>query len=463
MQLRTFYIISCPWTVKSCHPLARKTSATPLHSRRIWLFSTSCLNITPAKWTYGCGVYPPNQIFMRVGMIFKHCSPECTVASGSARRLACSATTSRCLSPLLPSVPSSRSMTSLLTSLCDSQPASGPDCCLELICLYELCFLFFFFFLFTASLTNGNVPPGSQAPQVDRRAYRTPLHCLSHLLSLGGNCVLASTSSMGFILENLCFALGLRVVFFLSEMGNGMHKRQQRSLPPLLVCTAPCSHLGSGPSRCSFFSVCLKIHVKLIAFFFSTQRVRTAHSPRLGSQLPVSLCFPRECIYSGLWFHGLYGFYYSIMYLQSSAPGHKSPLPCLPKIESPMLSNLPYNSWSVRFFLYFMNAFGTESHPAGTSHFTLFTFFPLHFSRAVISHLCPNDLRYIYSLFPVALEERGFFFAYVPPSVGAGIVRDLRPVIPGPRLALGSSPLHVLAIVFLLSRPVILTPGWLDY
>lgn len=119
-------------------------------------------------------------------MIFKHCSPECTVASGSARRLACSATTSRCLSPLLPSVPSSRSMTSLLTSLYDSQPASGPDCCLELIWLYELCFLFFFFFLFTASLTNGNVPPGSQAPRVDRRAYRTPLHCLSHLLSLGG-------------------------------------------------------------------------------------------------------------------------------------------------------------------------------------------------------------------------------------------------------------------------------------
>lgn len=146
MQLRTFYIILSPWTVKSYHPLARKNQrhSTPLPA--YLTFQHLCLNITPAKWTYGCGVYPLNQIFMRVGMIFKHCSPECTVASGSARRLACSATTSRYLSPLLPSIPSSRSMTSLLTSLYDSQPASGPDDCLELICLYELCFLFFLFF-----------------------------------------------------------------------------------------------------------------------------------------------------------------------------------------------------------------------------------------------------------------------------------------------------------------------------
>lgn len=55
---------------------------------------------------------------------------------------------------------------------------------------------------------------------------------------------------------------------------------------------------------------------------------------------------------------------------------------------------------------------GTESHPAGTSHFTPFTFFFLHFSRAVISNLWPNDLRSIYSLFPVALEERGFFLLF---------------------------------------------------
>lgn len=39
-------------------------------------------------------------------MIFKHCSPECTVASGSACRLACSATTSRHFFP--PSSVSSR-------------------------------------------------------------------------------------------------------------------------------------------------------------------------------------------------------------------------------------------------------------------------------------------------------------------------------------------------------------------
>lgn len=34
-------------------------------------------------------------------------------------------------------------MTSLLTSLCDSQPAGGPNDCLELIRLYEMCVFYF--------------------------------------------------------------------------------------------------------------------------------------------------------------------------------------------------------------------------------------------------------------------------------------------------------------------------------
>lgn len=44
-------------------------------------------------------------------------------------------------------------------------------------------------------------------------------------------------------------------------------------------------------------------------------------------------------------------------------------------------------------------------------HLTLFTFF--HFSRAVISNACANDLQSIYSLFPVALEERIFFIIFL--------------------------------------------------
>lgn len=69
---------------------ARRPQPAPLRyaSPRTLTFQSRCLNITAAKWTYGCGVYSLNQIFMRLGMIFKHCSPECTVASGSARRLA---------------------------------------------------------------------------------------------------------------------------------------------------------------------------------------------------------------------------------------------------------------------------------------------------------------------------------------------------------------------------------------
>lgn len=103
---------------------------------------------------------------------------------------------------------------------------------------------------------------------------------------------------------------------------------------------------------------------------------------------------------------------------------------------------------------------GTESHPAGTSHFTLFTFFFSSIFQELSFHISAPMLYGPFTpCFPSLLKKEVFFFAYVPPSVGAGIVRDLHPVIPGPRLALGSSPLHVLAIVFLLSRPVILTPG----
>lgn len=93
------------------------------------------------------------------------------------------------------------------------------------------------------------------------------------------------------------------------------------------------------------------------------------------------------------------------MYLESPAPGHKSPLPCLPKIESPMLSNLPYNSWSFRFSIYFMNAWdGKQSR----WHLTLFTFFFI-FQELSFQILAPM----IYSPFtpcsPSLLKKEGFF------------------------------------------------------
>lgn len=258
------------------------------------------------------------------------------------------------------------------------QPVGRTTVCSWYVCMN--CVFSSFFFLFTASLTNGNVPPWQSGPSSwsswlesfqDDASLFAAFFILYFLFIFLPNCVLALTSSMGFILENLCFALGFRVVFFRND--GQWTAWEVTETPPC----APGLHRSVFPSQLrslemQLFSVCLKIHVKLIWFFFSTQRVRTADAPRLGSQLPVSLCFPRECIYSGLWFHGLYGFYYSIMYLQSSAPGHKSPLPCLPKIESPMLPNLPYNSWSIRFFIYFMNAWNRKP---SRWHFTPFTFF----------------------------------------------------------------------------------------
>lgn len=108
-------------------------------------------------------------------------------------------------------------MTSLLTSLYDSPPASGPDYCLELICLDELCFLFFLFFVYCI-LNYWKCAPWQSGPSSWSSWLESSQDAASLFVAFlvfgGGNCVLALTSSMGFILENLCFALGLRVVFF---------------------------------------------------------------------------------------------------------------------------------------------------------------------------------------------------------------------------------------------------------
>lgn len=90
-------------------------------------------------------IYSLNQIFMSVGMIFKRRSPECSVASGRAHHLAYGVTTSLChvfFSFFFLTIPSFSSMTGLLTCLHNSQPGY---CLQQLICLYELYFLFLFF------------------------------------------------------------------------------------------------------------------------------------------------------------------------------------------------------------------------------------------------------------------------------------------------------------------------------
>lgn len=117
---------------------------TPLHSRACLTFQRLCLNITPAKWTYGwwgiaaaeSNIYASRYDF-QAPLPRVHCRLWQRSPLSSWRNSP---------SPRLPSIPSSRPMTSLLTSLPDSQPASGPDYCLELICVYELGFLLFFSF-----------------------------------------------------------------------------------------------------------------------------------------------------------------------------------------------------------------------------------------------------------------------------------------------------------------------------
>lgn len=141
MQLWTFYIILSLWTVKSYQPFRPQTSAAPLPA--YLTIQRLCLNISPAKWTYGCGLYSLNQIFMRVGMIFKHCSPECTVASGSARRLACSATTSRRFFP--PSPPPARSQACWQVCMTLSQPVVQATVWSWYVCMNCACCIFCIF------------------------------------------------------------------------------------------------------------------------------------------------------------------------------------------------------------------------------------------------------------------------------------------------------------------------------
>lgn len=115
-------------------------------------------------------IYSLNQIFMSVGMIFTRRSPECSVASGRAHRLAYGVTTSLCrvFSFLFSlTIPSFSSMTGLLTCLHNSQPGY---CLQRPICPYELYFLSLFFPPChgpespSASSANGNKPSVSRAP-----------------------------------------------------------------------------------------------------------------------------------------------------------------------------------------------------------------------------------------------------------------------------------------------------------
>lgn len=181
MQLQTFYIILSLWTVKSYQPLARKPA--PLHSLLTYLtFQRLCLNIAAAKWTYGCGLYSLNQIFIRVGMIFKHCSPECTVASGSARRLACSATSARRLFP--PSPPPARWQACWQVCMTLSQPVGQPT-------------------IWSWYVSVNRVLCGRKLTKAPTQGRFTV--CCNSLFSLCNNCVLTLTSSMGLTLEKLLF------------------------------------------------------------------------------------------------------------------------------------------------------------------------------------------------------------------------------------------------------------------
>lgn len=207
------------------------------------------------------------------------------------------------------------------------------------------------------------------------------------------------------------------------------------------------SSFSSDPSKMQLFRIRL-INPSKIDSILPPKHVHTA---ALRGWQPKSLFLCAFLWMHLFWSHGLYGFYYSIMYLQSSAKGHKSPR--LLKIAAPcylicLIIHDPSD------FHIFYECLKTESHHH--CHLTLHFFF--HFSRAVISNHCPM----IHSPFTSCSKKRDFcMYASVcerrncpwpPPS--NPWTSTYTPLI---------SPLHLLAIVFLLFPPCHPHPGWLDY